>query len=724
MVLVITVSKVRMKINGRFPLLILLLTLSLVVEVRAQSGTAVTVSDAQVIEGPEAVNLNVYFSVTGEAGLEPANTAAILLEDGSRYQAQIEEAPFYIILVLDASGSMEPVIDDIRQAAIDLVALAPAEAQFAVMRFTESIDLIQPFTNDQGRVIQAINQVEIDNSGTCLYDVAYTAVQSLDQIAGNSPRRALVLFTDGRDERRRGAGDTCSRNTYDQLVNLASNRRLPVPMHTVGLAENAAQLNSADLSNLARVTGARSAIGNAQTLNLLFNDIMTDVRQQWLARAQLLPQQGLQRGILLLSDVAQNSLPSVPVSFFSSRDYSVQPEPVTVDIRNFIYDETADLYLFDLALTGYENANYLQIEVIDVQNNVQINNFRHNEPWLTQQIRLVTQQLASDRAYRVVVTPFHVDGHPLQNERGTGISASRQFRYDPPQPIRFTIDAVQVKDEEPKLNIRSLQIEDDSPELLLNLHIENGERIDQYEGILINRLDGQQTDAFPLLVTADQLAQTPFLAPEGAYTLIVNALAEDGVRLATADYQFSYTPPANAFTNAWNTLMANPLLWLLFLIILALAILLSWLIGQAVGKRRGVRRKPEPIQEPAPAAPQTVHIRILESPDASLPTTEAWEVAKFPYTIGREGADLSIRGDQHISRKHARITLVEDAFYIEDLGSSNGTFVDERQIPARAPMTLDPAKGAKIRVGKTTTLSLRGTNGHDSPPLESDVTTL
>lgn len=711
-----------MKQNGRLPLLLIFLLLLMAVDVRAQAGTAVTVSDAQVIEGPEAVNLNVYFSVSDPTGLQPDSTAAILLEDGSRYQAQIEKAPFYIVLVLDASGSMAPVIDDIRQAAIDLVSLAPLEAQFAVMRFTESIDLIQPFTNDQSQVIQAINQVEIDDSGTCLYDVAITAVQSLDQIARNTPRRALVLFSDGRDELRRGGGSgTCSRNTYDQLVNLASNRRVPVPIHTVGLAESDVRLNSADLSNLARATGARSAVGGSETLAQLFNEIMTDVRQQWLARAQLLPTQGYQRGILLLTDSAQNPLPSAPVSFFSSRDYRTQPDPVTVEIRNFTYDETADLYLFDVALTGYENVNHLQIDVTDVENNVQINTFPQNSPWITQQIRLVTRQLNAGRAYRVTATPVDGVGNPLKDERGSTLSATHQFRYDPPQPIRFAIDAVQVIDEAPKLNLRAFQIEDDIPQFFINLHIENGERISQYEGILIDRLDGQQTDSFPLTVGADALAQTPFSAPGGAYTLIVNALAEDGSRLATADYQFIYTPPTNAFVHAWSTLMATPLLILLFLLLLAIAILFSWLIGQAIGKRRA-RRKPEPIREPAPAAAKTVYIRILESPDTSQVTSEAWEVAKFPYTIGREGADLSIRGDQHISRKHARITLTDGAFYIEDLGSSNGTFVDEMKIPSRDPIILNPARGAKIRVGKTTTLSLAAsTNGSEDDEKDGDV---
>ena len=158
----------------------------------AQNSTAVSVNDAYPIEGSEALGLTVYFTVESEQALvQPDASASILLEDGTRYPAQVDTAPFYIAIVLDASGSMRPVIDDIRQAAIELVQEAPSEVQFVVIRFAESIDLKRSFTNNQEEIIQGINEVEVDDSGTCLYDVATTAVRSLDQIAGNTPRRVI-----------------------------------------------------------------------------------------------------------------------------------------------------------------------------------------------------------------------------------------------------------------------------------------------------------------------------------------------------------------------------------------------------------------------------------------------------------------------------------------------------------------------------------------------------
>jgi len=47
--------------------------------------------------------------------------------------------------------------------------------------------------------------------------------------------------------------------------------------------------------------------------------------------------------------------------------------------------------------------------------------------------------------------------------------------------------------------------------------------------------------------------------------------------------------------------------------------------------------------------------------------------------IGRTGADVSL-DDEEVSRRHAALEIREDRFFLKDLGSTNGTFVDERKI--------------------------------------------
>jgi pSer/pThr/pTyr-binding forkhead associated (FHA) protein len=43
--------------------------------------------------------------------------------------------------------------------------------------------------------------------------------------------------------------------------------------------------------------------------------------------------------------------------------------------------------------------------------------------------------------------------------------------------------------------------------------------------------------------------------------------------------------------------------------------------------------------------------------------------------IGREGCDINLSGDQHVSRQHARVTWENGTVQLADLDSKNGTFV-------------------------------------------------
>lgn len=53
--------------------------------------------------------------------------------------------------------------------------------------------------------------------------------------------------------------------------------------------------------------------------------------------------------------------------------------------------------------------------------------------------------------------------------------------------------------------------------------------------------------------------------------------------------------------------------------------------------------------------------------------------AREGTTIGRDGCDVGFE-DPELSRRHARIRLVGSAVAIEDLGSTNGTFVNDERI--------------------------------------------
>jgi FHA domain len=67
-------------------------------------------------------------------------------------------------------------------------------------------------------------------------------------------------------------------------------------------------------------------------------------------------------------------------------------------------------------------------------------------------------------------------------------------------------------------------------------------------------------------------------------------------------------------------------------------------------------------------------------------------------TIGRsEAADLSIT-DQYVSHMHARILRRGAYHFVEDLGSTNGTFLNDRRVERDAQLKVHDA----LRIGRTT----------------------
>lgn len=70
------------------------------------------------------------------------------------------------------------------------------------------------------------------------------------------------------------------------------------------------------------------------------------------------------------------------------------------------------------------------------------------------------------------------------------------------------------------------------------------------------------------------------------------------------------------------------------------------------------------------------------------------------YLIGREGADI-VMDDEKASRKHAEISLPgPDAYFLRDLASTNGTFLDGKRVTERVGLV----NGARIRIGDTVLL--------------------
>jgi len=101
---------------------------------------------------------------------------------------------------------------------------------------------------------------------------------------------------------------------------------------------------------------------------------------------------------------------------------------------------------------------------------------------------------------------------------------------------------------------------------------------------------------------------------------------------------------------------------------------------------------------------QAIYVRTSGVPGKDSPASleEASTRRKFALAfplcrLGRDPAnDVVVNGDDSVSRFHAEITFEEGAFYVNDKGSTNGTFLNGKPVIRRTAL----ADGDRVRVGR------------------------
>jgi hypothetical protein len=110
----------------------------------------------------------------------------------------------------------------------------------------------------------------------------------------------------------------------------------------------------------------------------------------------------------------------------------------------------------------------------------------------------------------------------------------------------------------------------------------------------------------------------------------------------------------------------------------------------AAAERSG--RRPRGAAPTLPPGPSTL---VVKGGSDAKPRTVRLSAS---MTIGR-APECELRvDDTYASQQHARLFAKNDSWFVEDLGSTNGTFVNEQKLAA--PAMLQP--GDTVRIGQTT----------------------
>jgi hypothetical protein len=138
------------------------------------------------------------------------------------------------------------------------------------------------------------------------------------------------------------------------------------------------------------------------------------------------------------------------------------------------------------------------------------------------------------------------------------------------------------------------------------------------------------------------------------------------------------------------------ILWIF--VLSAISVIRSDMFGARVpeaARTGGGGKAPKAPKPPKPSKRRSVPTHVLVTEGSNV--GERAELAAGPVLIGR-GSDAGIRlDDDYVSTRHARIAASGDQWFVEDLGSTNGTFVGTVRITQPTMITM----GTQVRVGKT-----------------------
>src|SRR5690349_4939349 len=114
-----------------------------------------------------------------------------------------------LMFALDQSGSLREIISQQQEAALALFSRFGERSSVAILRFSDTANLVAPFTRDLDAARAAFKFSAPPNAQTAIFDAAARAVAAFDDLPPvRSERRIIVLISDGLDTRSRTSAES------------------------------------------------------------------------------------------------------------------------------------------------------------------------------------------------------------------------------------------------------------------------------------------------------------------------------------------------------------------------------------------------------------------------------------------------------------------------------------------------------------------------------------
>src|SRR5438105_12203818 len=162
-----------------------------------------------------------------------------------------EDVPVSLGMIFDVSGSMKDKISTARDAAVTFLKTGNPEDEYFLVEFANRPEVAADFTTDVSKLQSKLIFTPAKGM-TAMYDAVYVGLEKLK--AGTNPKKALLLITDGEDNR--------SRYTFQNVRDFVKEQ--DVQIYAIGITDqwnsqlSAGRTGRAMLEELADLTGGRA----------------------------------------------------------------------------------------------------------------------------------------------------------------------------------------------------------------------------------------------------------------------------------------------------------------------------------------------------------------------------------------------------------------------------------------------------------------------------------
>jgi Ca-activated chloride channel family protein len=204
-----------------------------------------------------------------------------LTEDGRPQRIAVferqSELPLNLTLAIDTSGSVRKDMAEEADAARRFAhAILRSQDQMSLLQFATQVRELTPFTNQMSQIDRGLGKLRGDWA-TALYDAISYGSRQLGENPGRSPRRVLVVVSDG--------DDTAKGATYAQALDAALRNEVMIyTIIDVPIEASAGRDLGGEhaLITLAEETGGKSFYESDGGLDKAFARVSDDLRTQYL----------------------------------------------------------------------------------------------------------------------------------------------------------------------------------------------------------------------------------------------------------------------------------------------------------------------------------------------------------------------------------------------------------------------------------------------------------